>query len=148
MLPLHTTLPYPPTDLQGSVIGMEPGVIAKEPSGQNTAPFSKCSLALTISTSSNFLHFFNTRIQTGIPVEKKRVTGKPITLSILLSFKSLVLMRSSAQSENKWPNRNPFYRLAFNVRVFFPPLNLLDSHLKHKSFKKRFFGFTSAPHFL
>ena len=32
-------------------------------------PFTKCSAALMNSTSSGFLHFFSTRMQTGMPVE-------------------------------------------------------------------------------
>ena len=36
-------------------------------------------------TSSNFLHFFKTMIQTGMPVEKKRFADRPITVSIFPS---------------------------------------------------------------
>jgi type I restriction-modification system DNA methylase subunit len=35
----------------------------------------KCSLALIKSTSSLFLHFFKTKIHTGIPVEKNSLAG-------------------------------------------------------------------------
>jgi flagellar biosynthesis protein FlhB len=42
----------------------------------------KCSLALIKSTSSLFLHFFKTKIHTGMPVEKNSLAGKPITVSI------------------------------------------------------------------
>lgn len=52
---------------------------------------------------SSFLHFFNTKTQTGIQVEKNRLEGKPITVLILLSFNSLVLIRCSAPLLNKTP---------------------------------------------
>ena len=42
-------------------------------------------------------------MQTGIPVEKNRLEGKPITVSILLSFSSLVRIRSSAPLRNNTP---------------------------------------------
>jgi methyl coenzyme M reductase subunit C-like uncharacterized protein (methanogenesis marker protein 7) len=34
------------------------------------------------STSSLFLHFFKTKIHTGIPVEKNSLAGKPITVRL------------------------------------------------------------------
>ncbi|MNG30158.1 hypothetical protein D3C84_1157170 [compost metagenome] len=58
-------------------------------------PFSKCSVALMNNTSSGFLHFFKTKIHTGMPVEKNRLAGRPITVSIWPSFSSLVRMRAS-----------------------------------------------------
>ena len=51
--------------------------------------------ALINSTSSGFLHFFKTRMHTGIPVEKNRLAGRPITVSMWPSFSSLVRIRSS-----------------------------------------------------
>jgi hypothetical protein len=59
-------------------------------------PFSKWSTALINKTSSNFLHFFKTKIQTGIPVEKNRFAGSPITVSMFPSSKSFLLIFSSA----------------------------------------------------
>jgi hypothetical protein len=50
-------------------------------------PFSKWSTALMNKTSSNFLHFFKTKIETGIPVEKNKLAGSPITVSMFPSSK-------------------------------------------------------------
>jgi hypothetical protein len=44
--------------------------------------FSKCLAALMNSTSSGFLHFFSTKMHTGMPVEKNRLAGRPITVSM------------------------------------------------------------------
>ncbi len=66
-------------------------------------PFSKYSLALIISTSSYFLHFLRTRIHTGIPVEKNRFAGNPMTASIFPSLRSFVLIFSSAPPRNSTP---------------------------------------------
>ena len=50
--------------------------------------------------SSDFLHFFSTKMQTGIPVEKKRLAGNPITASRLPSFNNLVLIFFSTPPRN------------------------------------------------
>jgi hypothetical protein len=54
-------------------------------------------------TSSGCLHFFSTRMQTGMPVEKNSCGGKPMTVSMWPSLRSLVRMRFSTPPRKSTP---------------------------------------------